>query len=88
MVKLNQDKTVNLVIPPTSIISRRQDAPAVFDMATVAYVARPEFILSGRSLFEGVVRAVQVPSERAIDIDTLMDFRLAEFLLTQRESQI
>ena len=87
MVKLNQDETVGLVIPPASTISRRQDAPAVFDMATVAYVARPEFILSGKSLFQGAVRAVQVPPERAIDIDTLMDFRLAEFLMSQREGK-
>ena len=87
MVKLNQDETVGLVIPPASTISRRQDAPAVFDMATVAYVARPEFILSGKSLFQGAVRAVQVPPERAIDIDTLMDFKLAEFLMSQREGK-
>lgn len=87
MVKLNQDQAVSLVIPPASTISRRQDAPAVFDMATIAYVARPEFVLSGKSLFQGAVRAVQVPPERAIDIDTLMDFRLAEFFMSQREGK-
>ena len=42
MVKANVDGTVELVIPPSSAIVRRQDAPIVFDMATVAYVARPE----------------------------------------------
>jgi N-acylneuraminate cytidylyltransferase len=32
-------------------------------------------------LFEGRVRAVTVPVERAIDIDTLLDFRIAECLM-------
>ena len=84
MVKMNMDGTVGLVIPPQSTIIRRQDAPAVFDMATVAYVARPEFVMSHNSSFEGRVRAVHVPAERAIDIDTLLDFRIAECLMADK----
>lgn len=81
MVKTNADGTVGLVIPPQSAIARRQDAPPVYDMATVAYVARPEFVLTRNAIFEGRVRAVIVPAERAIDIDTLLDFQMAECLL-------
>lgn len=81
MVKRNDDGTVGLVIPPRSNVSRRQDAPTVFDMATVAYVASPEFVLNNSGLFNGRVRAVEVPPERAIDIDTLLDFRIAEALM-------
>ncbi|MEY4467311.1 MAG: hypothetical protein RIR21_1104 [Pseudomonadota bacterium] len=81
MVKRNGDGTVGLVIPPVGHVSRRQDAPPVFDMATVAYVANPEFVLTRNSLFEGRVRAVEVPPERAIDIDTLLDFQIAECLM-------
>lgn len=85
MVKTNADGTVGLVIPPKSTIARRQDAPEVFDMATVAYVARPEFIMTHNAVFEGRVRAVHVPTERAIDIDTLLDFQVAECLLDIRK---
>ena len=85
MVKRNADGTVTLVIPQTQNISRRQDAPAVFDMATVAYVASPKFVLTRNSMFEGCVRAVEVPPERAIDIDTLLDFRIAECLMKDRK---
>jgi N-acylneuraminate cytidylyltransferase len=81
MVKRNPDGTVSLVMPPPSAITRRQDVPKVYDVATVAYVARPEFVLTRGSLFEGRVRAVHVPPERAVDIDTLLDFRFAEFLV-------
>lgn len=87
MVKENPDGSVGLVIAPAAGITRRQDAPAVFDMATVAYVARPQFVMQQMGTFSGRVRAVKVPVERAIDIDTLFDFELAEFLISRRENQ-
>lgn len=84
MVKAKADGTVELVIPPESAIARRQDAPRVFDVATVAYAARPEFVMTHNAIFAGRVRAVHVPAERSIDIDTLLDFQIAECLLKQR----
>jgi N-acylneuraminate cytidylyltransferase len=53
-------------------------------MATVAYVADPKFILSQTSLFSGKLRAVEIPRERAIDLDSLYDFELAEFLMKRK----
>ncbi len=84
MVRHKADGTVELVISPTGTVMRRQDAPAVYDMTTVAYVARPEFVMTQPGIFAGRVRAVNVPVERAIDIDTLLDFRIAETLLLER----
>lgn len=84
MVKIHADGTAGLVIPPESAVARRQDAPQVFDMTTVAYVARPEFVIARNAAFEGRVRHVHVPVERALDIDTLLDFRIAECLLAIR----
>jgi CMP-N-acetylneuraminic acid synthetase len=60
---------------------RRQDVPPVYDITTVAYVARPDFILNHQGLFEGRVRPVVVPKERAIDIDDELDFRVAVALM-------
>ena len=88
MVKTNVDGTVELVNPPQSAIARRQDAPVVYDMATVCYVANPEFVMTHNSIFEGRVKAVQIPVERAIDIDTLLDFQIAESLLNIREQKL
>lgn len=84
MVKGNPDGTVGLVIPPTHSIERRQDAPVVYDMTTVAYVANPEFVMARNGIFEGRVRSVHIPIERALDIDTLLDFRVAEFLVQEK----
>lgn len=57
---------------------RRQDAPEVFDMTTVAYVSRPEYIMGHGSIFEGRMRSVVIPKERAIDVDDPWDFMMAE----------
>ncbi len=88
MVKTNADGTVGLVNPLQSAIARRQDAPVVYDMTTVCYVANSEFVMSHNATFEGRVKAVQVPVERAIDIDTLLDFQIAESLLNIREQKL
>lgn len=83
MVMIQSNGSVGLINSPTSGISRRQDAPEVFDMTTVAYVAEPEFVMMHESAFVGRVKAVHVPTERSIDIDTLLDFEIAEFLFTR-----
>ncbi len=84
MVKVQSDGCVGLVIPPDGSVFRRQDAPVVFDVTTVAYVVRPEFVIAKNGIFEGLVRHVHVPIERALDIDTLLDFRIAECLMASR----
>jgi N-acylneuraminate cytidylyltransferase len=81
MVKAQPDGYVGLVIPPDTAVIRRQDAPVVYDMTTVGYVASPEFVMSRNGIFEGKVRHVRVPVERALDIDTLLDFKIAECLM-------
>lgn len=64
-------------------VVNRQEAPAVFDMTTVAYAAAPDFIRSGKKLFEGRIRAVEVPAERALDIDEPLDLEIARFLYSR-----
>ena len=86
MVTERSDGTVALVIPPISTVIRRQDAPTCYDIATVAYVANPEFVLRAEGLFDGRVRAVHVPPERAIDIDTALDLRIAECLIASESA--
>jgi len=50
-------------------------------MAIFCYVANPEFVITHNATFEGRVKAVHVATERSIDIDTLLDLQMAEFLL-------
>jgi CMP-N-acetylneuraminic acid synthetase len=59
---------------------RRQDVPIIHDITTVAYVSRPDFILTHEKVFDGRVQPVIVPKERAVDIDDEFDFKLAQAL--------
>ena len=84
MITRAADGTARIVIAPEGKVTRRQDAPAVYDVTTVAYAARPDFILRESGIFAGRVKAVLVPAERALDIDTQLNFDFAEFLLARR----
>ena len=83
MVVMDDDDNAEIVISSAKPIHHRQTAPKIYDITTVAYVTRPDFILNNKSIFDGKVKAVLVPTERALDIDTEFDFKLAEFLMTQ-----
>src|SRR5690606_34626479 len=63
--------------------TRRQDAPEAFDITTVAYVLRPGFILNNGKIFDGRVKSVVVPKERAVDIDDYWDYKYAEALFKE-----
>ena len=71
---------VNADTEGTGIV-RRQDAPTVYDLTTVAYVADRDYVLGTDSVLAGRVGAVLIPQERAIDIDTMHDFEMAEWQL-------
>ena len=71
------------VVLGTTEFKRRQDVPPVYDITTVAYVARPDFILTHERLFAGRVRPVVIPKERAVDIDDKYDFKLAKVLFNE-----
>ncbi|OOE79727.1 acylneuraminate cytidylyltransferase [Salinivibrio siamensis] len=81
MVKQTGSGMVELVNKPISDVTRRQDAPEVFDITTVAYVSTPDFVLNNYGIFSGTVTSIEVPKERAVDIDDIYDFMLAEVIM-------
>jgi N-acylneuraminate cytidylyltransferase len=85
MVTVDVEGAARLVLEPPERIHRRQDAPSVFDVGTVAFVADPNYVRSASSIYDGRVRAVEVPAERALDIDTELDVAMAELLLARRD---
>jgi N,N'-diacetyl-8-epilegionaminate cytidylyltransferase len=84
MVNLDDGGYAHVVISAGKSMTRRQDAPTVYDMTTVAYAARPDFIMRAHGIFEGNVMVVEVPPERALDIDTELDFKIAEYLMKEQ----
>lgn len=81
MVRLKEDDSVEIVIKTEDAVSRRQDAPEVFDITTVVYAAAVPFIQQYSSIFAGKVVATVVPKIRAVDIDDIYDFMFAETIL-------
>lgn len=79
MVRQEPDGLMRLAVEGT--FSRRQDAPKLYDMTTVAYVAHADFILTADRIFDGKVRAVEIPRERALDIDTELDLLIGAALV-------
>jgi N,N'-diacetyl-8-epilegionaminate cytidylyltransferase len=85
MVELDEGGMAQLAIPPQRMLHARQKAPQIYDMTTVAYVARPDHVLESDYIFDGRVMAVVIPKERSLDIDTELDWQFAEFLLARRD---
>jgi len=81
MVRKDSNDFIDVIMKNDNHYARRQETPAVYDMTTVAYVSRPEFIRNATGMFNGKVKGVNIPNERALDIDTELDFEIAEFLM-------
>lgn len=59
---------------------RRQDTPNSYDLTTIAYVSTPSYIQKTNDIFNGKVYGVEVPHDRALDIDDKFDLKLARYL--------
>jgi CMP-N-acetylneuraminic acid synthetase len=84
MVRKDSNDFIDVIMKNDNHYARRQDTPAIFDMTTVGYVSRPEFIENSTGIFDGQVKGVEIPTERALDIDTELDFKIAEFLMGKK----
>lgn len=84
MVTVDGARHAHLAIPPDQTVHTRQTAPKVFDITTVCYVVDPAFLRRADGLFAGRVGVIEVPAERAVDIDTALDLKVAEALWEAR----
>lgn len=87
MVTRDEKSEVNLVNKVDTMLSRRQDAPPVYDITTLVYVTTPAVIERDSALFDGKVCCIEVPKERAVDIDDIYDFYLAEAIINNRDKE-
>jgi CMP-N-acetylneuraminic acid synthetase len=68
-------------------IIRRQDAPKVYQLNAGVYVIKKVVIEAGK-IFTDKTKAVAMPIERSVHIDTEMDFKFAEYLLKEGYVQL
>lgn len=81
------DKGYSSIVIQGDKLGRRQDAPNVYDITTVAYVTSPQYILANSHLMDGKIRALKVDRICGVDIDDALDFDIAEFLMKKRLEQ-
>lgn len=85
MVKQSEDETISLLVSNSKGYVRRQDAPIGYDLTTVAYLAKPQFLKNNQKIWDGKVGGVLIPPERAIDIDTELDLKIARLLYNSQD---
>ena len=74
-------KKLQLILKSKKKILRRQDAPKCFDLTTVCYFFKPDYILkTNKNLFSGKTGYVEISKNRSIDIDDRDDYEIAKFL--------
>jgi len=68
-------------------VTRRQDAPAVYDMNASMYVYDRDFLLDGKNIMPYSKKACvyEMGELSSVDIDTELDFRFIEFLVKEGE---
>jgi CMP-N-acetylneuraminic acid synthetase len=85
MVEVDADGFARIVKTPASPIVCRQAAPRVFSLSPAVYAIRRDTLWAYSHWSEAQLQIYCLPRERAIDIDSEVDFRLAEFFMLQQE---
>ena len=80
MIKINKKGYCKLY-DKTKFFKRSQDAPKVYDIVTSFYITTSKYILRNKNMLDGKVKAVKLPIERSLDIDTDVDLLLARSLV-------
>ena len=84
LIEVDAAGAPHLCKQPAGTLSGRQLAPKVYQIVAGCYVARPAFIQRQSGIWAGRLRTVEIAEEHGVDIDTEVDFALAELLLTRR----
>jgi N-acylneuraminate cytidylyltransferase/CMP-N,N'-diacetyllegionaminic acid synthase len=65
---------------------RRQDAPTCYDMNASIYVWKRNALMNSdnNSVFNETTALYEMPEERSIDIDSQLDWKIVELLMTER----
>lgn len=79
-----ENGTARLVMETEGEVGCRQDAPRVYDLNTVVWVYTRDALLNEQARIPKRTRLFVVPVERALDLDTEIDFRVLETIMDQR----
>lgn len=80
MLKKN-GKYYEIFSKPKKNIFRRQDADEVYDITTLFYIIKTNYLKKTKKLLDGNIKGIVIPKIRSIDIDDKIDFEFASFLM-------
>jgi CMP-N,N'-diacetyllegionaminic acid synthase len=83
MMEIKEDGFAEIVKKSSKPIVRRQDAPEVYSLTPAAYVVKKSALYDYEHWSNAKCKIYPIPRERAIDIDTEIDFKIVEFLISQ-----
>lgn len=86
MVEYKHDGRVALVCGSEGGVVARQLAPQVYSMNASIYVWHRRTLTKG--LWDGVLKLHVMPRERSIDIDSPLDLKIVEMLLSARGAEV
>ncbi len=84
MMELQDDGFAHIVKQTEKPIVRRQDAPTVYSLTPAAYVVKKEALYAFSHWSKAKCKIYPIPRQRAVDIDTEIDFSIVEFLIDRQ----
>lgn len=84
MMEVREDGLAEIVKKSERPIVRRQDAPEVYSLSPAAFVIKKSALYDYPHWSKAPCRIYPMPRERAIDIDSALDFELVEFLMNKK----
>ena len=84
LVELNENGALRVSKELPYPVVARQQAPVVYEHVGSTYVISTNYLREASGLYDGQVIPYVMPQERCLDIDSDLDFRIVQFLMTER----
>lgn len=84
LLEYNNDGFLDVSKQLNSNIVSRQSAPPVLEHVASTYVVSPDYLRTNSFLYGGKVLPFMMSPSKSFDIDSALDFRLVEFLLSSK----
>jgi CMP-N,N'-diacetyllegionaminic acid synthase len=86
MVELMPSGYAKIVKKPETPVAARQSAPVVYSLSPAVFAIRREALWKYEHWSQSRLQVYEIPRERAVDIDTELDYQFAQFLMSRRKA--
>jgi N-acylneuraminate cytidylyltransferase len=87
MYTIKENHEMKPIMNLDSKIVRRQDLPKVYTLNGAVYVAKCNWLINTRSFVTDETLSYVMPISRSMDIDTEIDFKMAELIIKNDQSK-